>query len=87
MTDHPRTGPLGPGSRALLIGTQRYERLADVEPAWHNVAGLRAALTDPGIGGLDPAACRSVAASVDAYLLGSTTLPAPVRPTDRPLIA
>lgn len=30
---------------------------------------------------------RSCAASVDRYLTGSTTLPSPVRPTDRPLIA
>jgi len=30
---------------------------------------------------------RAAAAAVDAYLTGSTTLPAPIRPTDRPLIA
>jgi glutamate synthase (NADPH/NADH) small chain len=28
---------------------------------------------------------RAAAAAVDAYLTGSTTLPAPIRPTDRPL--
>ena len=29
---------------------------------------------------------RSAAAAVDAYLTGSTTLPAPIKPTDRPLM-
>lgn len=29
---------------------------------------------------------RSVAAAVDAYLMGETQLPSPVRPTDRPLM-
>ena len=28
---------------------------------------------------------RSAAAAVDRYLMGSTTLPAPVQPADRPL--
>jgi glutamate synthase (NADPH/NADH) small chain len=28
---------------------------------------------------------RAAAAAVDAYLTGSTALPAPIRPTDRPL--
>ena len=30
---------------------------------------------------------RSCAAAVDAFLTGATTLPRPVRPTDRPLTA
>ena len=30
---------------------------------------------------------RSCAASVDRFLTGSTSLPSPVRPTDRPLMA
>ena len=30
---------------------------------------------------------RAAAAAVDAYLTGSSTLPAPIRPTDRPLMA
>jgi len=30
---------------------------------------------------------RSVASAVDAYLMGDTNLPSPVRPTDRPLVA
>jgi glutamate synthase (NADPH/NADH) small chain len=29
---------------------------------------------------------RSAAASVDAYLTGSTTLPAPIKPHERPLV-
>jgi glutamate synthase (NADPH/NADH) small chain len=29
---------------------------------------------------------RSVASAVDTYLTGDTNLPAPVRPTDRPLV-
>jgi len=28
---------------------------------------------------------RAAAAAVDRYLMGSTTLPAPIQPTDRPL--
>ena len=28
---------------------------------------------------------RAAAAAVDAYLMGATDLPAPIRPTDRPL--
>jgi glutamate synthase (NADPH/NADH) small chain len=30
---------------------------------------------------------RAAAAAVDRYLMGSTTLPAPIGPTDRPLAA
>jgi glutamate synthase (NADPH/NADH) small chain len=29
---------------------------------------------------------RAAAAKVDAYLTGSTTLPAPIAPTERPLV-
>ena len=29
---------------------------------------------------------RSCAAAVDEFLMGETSLPAPVRPTDRPLV-
>jgi glutamate synthase (NADPH/NADH) small chain len=29
---------------------------------------------------------RAAAAAVDAFLTGSTTLPSPIRPTERPLV-
>ncbi|RZU49406.1 caspase domain-containing protein [Krasilnikovia cinnamomea] len=53
-------------SFAVLIGVSRYRHLDDLPTVRDNLVDLRAALTDPGLGGLPPDRCELILDPPDA---------------------
>ena len=76
------------GSRVVLIGAPAYDdpTLPDVPVVANNVADMAAVLTDPNLGGFDPAHCVVAPARSDIGQIGDLLMDAAAEATDLLLI-
>ncbi|MCP2303949.1 Caspase domain-containing protein [Actinokineospora globicatena] len=57
-------------SKAVLVGISAYDHLPDLPAVANNLVGLREVLTDPTLGGMDPADCAVLPADADPVAIG-----------------
>ena len=83
-------------SRGLLFGVERHRVLSELVQEFRRCGWVGGLLLGVSVGGdagrgqtlivWATAEGRAAAAAIDAHLMGSTNLPAPIPPTARPLV-